>query len=1271
RQSGAPRAGVEVEIVRGDKTIANGKTDNNGLLTVKLDTRANAPAPEEDSAAEESGSDEESGEGTNNAYQIMAHAERGNFAINDLDSFYFSGYDGGGSDSLTSFIYTERPVYRPNQKVYFKGILRRRQEQRGGYVLPSGNNVSVSVEDPSGARIYEKELTLSARGTFSGEVDIPDEAPLGSYNISVNSSDGMASSYFEVLEYKKPEYKVSVTTPQKFVPVGQQMQFNVSARYFFGAPVTKADVKYYIYRSRYYHYFWESEVDPIDDFGVDEEAADESAGGYYGYGDSLVQEGDGAIDKNGNMQINFTVPQPGEKETWDYTYRLEAQVTDAARRTMDASASVVGTRGSAVAETTTDRYVYSQGDTAKIKVKTASYEGRPVSVPVKLTFVEQRYERIVKSEYGYEYPTYKINEREVGSASVQTDAQGEALYDYTVQTPGDIAIKATLNENSKEITFTGGSFWVTDPGYQFSDYAYPEAESIKLVPDKKSYKVGETARVLALLPTEKANLLVTTELSTVLTTRQLSTTGRAVMIDVPIEARFAPNVYLNVTYVKNGEMYTQNQIIVVPPRDKLLKVEVIPNKQEYKPREPVSYTVAARNADGSPAAGAEVSLGVVDEAIYSIQPETAGDIRQTFYGRRYNQVSTTFSVNYYFTGYSGKKPIQLARNKPAYQLADFKNEGEFVQPLIRKVFKDTAFWQPALVTGADGKATVKFDLPDNLTTWRATARAVTGDLRVGATTSKVVARKDVILRLATPRFLTAGDTATLSAVVHNYLKADKTTQISLSVGGAQLLDAPAQTVTIPASGEHRINWHVSAPQTGQLTLLAKALTDTESDAVEIPLPVEPRGLKRTIGQAVTLSGDEEEKSVTLNLPGNADPRARTLRIEAAPSIAGTLFGALDYLTSYPYGCTEQTMSGFLPTVIVANALQDVEQVSISDTNNIGKKVRRGLDRLYKFQHADGGWGFWQDDVTDPWMTAYVVDGLTLASRAGYQIDDRRVEQGRNRLWGLINAGKTDEGKGIDIETRAYMIYAHASSGATEPRFVEDLYNNRGRLQPYGRALLALTLKGRGDTRRAQNVASEIERTASGGDFVAHWESRRTALELYKEDNSTEATALSLKALVQISPQSELLPKAARWLVVNRRNGHYWLSTRQTAFAIYGLIDYLKVSDELSPNYAVEIYVNNEQVLTQQMTATEASSGKTFVIRRTNDQVGGNTQIRIVKRGPGVLYLSATLDYATNDEQVPAQAGGGLKLTREYLRLRVETDGDGNPQWKTEPLSGDV
>src|SRR5256712_2064175 len=225
------------------------------------------------------------------------------------------------------------------------------------------------------------------------------------------------------------------------------------------------------------------------------------------------------------------------------------------------------------------------------------------------------------------------------------------------------------------------------------------------------------------------------------------------------------------------------------------------------------------------------------------------------------------------------------------------------------------------------------------------------------------------MRLEMPRFRTEGDTVTISGVVHNFLKSDKSTKISLDLNGAQLLDSPSETVTIRQSGEHRVDWRVQANQVGKLTLLAKALTDTESDAVEMTMDIVPHGLKQTVGNTTTLTQNDADQTVSLDLPMHPDIQARRLRIEASPSIAGTLFGALDYLTSFPYGCTEQTMSSFLPNVIVAQALKDVPTAKIRASNDLDKKVQRGLDRLYAYQHDDGGWGWWEDDKSHTIITA--------------------------------------------------------------------------------------------------------------------------------------------------------------------------------------------------------------------------------------------------------------------------------------------------------------
>src|SRR5437660_677933 len=1082
RKTGAPHEAVSTHSTKSKQVLDSGTTDKTGVFK----TEVKQPAAKE--GAEENADEEES---KKSAYLIMAR-ERDNFVISDVESFYFSG-EGGEDDALTSedvtsYIYTDRPIYRAAQKVYFKGILR--QWGRNGYQLLDSKTVDVTIEDPNNGKIFEKELPLSTRGSFSGDIDLADEAPLGNYNITAAVGDAKSSGYFEVQEYKKPEFKVTVKGPKDFAAVGEKVKFTVNANYFFGAPVTNADVHYYIYKQRYYHWWWGDEsTDEFDDAaGPENEGGDEEDSGYYG--SDLVTEADGTLNSRGEMSVDFEVPKPEDKDEWDYSYRLEAQVTDASRREMQGQASFIGTRGKTVADAYPERYLYYQGDTAKIKVKTADYAGHPVSEKVTLKFIEQKYEKVEKDEEynGYKYKNYNyiLHERELASADVNTDSQGNAGYDFTVPSPGSIYVKAVVNENGKEIVNRGGSFWAPDKKGEWSDFEYRDYDekSIKLVPDKKSYKPGETAHVLAMLPADKAHLLVTTELSNVMTVREIDSAGRSIVIDVPIEQRYEPNVYLDVSFVKDSDMYSKSQLIAVPARDKMLKLDIVPNKKEFKPRDVASYTIVARNDDGSPAANAEVSLGIVDEAIYSIQAETAGNIKRDFYGKRYDEVQTSLAIHYTFTGYAGDKPADLAKNKSGYQLADFKNESSYAEPTIRKEFKDTAFWQPDVVTGGDGKATVSFNLPDNLTTWRATARAVTADTRVGSTVQKTIARKDVNMRLEMPRFLTEGDTVTISGVVHNFLKSDKSTKISLDLNGAQLLDSPcdtghgngptmiSETVTIRQNGEHRVDWRVQATQVGKLTLLAKALTDTECDAVELTMEIVPHGLKETVGNTTTLTQTDADQTFSLDLPRNPDSQARKLRIEASPSIAATLFGALDYLTSYPYGCTEQTMSSFLPNVMVAQALKDVPTAKIRASNGLDKKVQKGMDRLYAYQHDDGGWGWWKDDKTDPFMTAYVVDGLTLATRAGYQIDIWRRDRGREKLASLLNAGKNDNGNPIDDETRSYMIYAYTESGDSDGHYLEALYAKRGSLGPYGRALLALALHQRKDG-RAKEIAGAI------------------------------------------------------------------------------------------------------------------------------------------------------------------------------------------------------
>src|SRR5437879_9851011 len=481
RKTGAPHEGVSIEVTKSKQVLASGTTDKTGVFKTEIRN----PTVREGAKGAEENTDEE--ESKKSAYLIMAR-EHDNFVISDVESFYFSG-EGGQDDALTSedvtgYIYTDRPIYRPAQKVYFKGILR--QWGRNGYQLLDSKTVDVTIEDPNNGKIFEKELPLSTRGSFSGDIDLADEAPLGNYNITAAVGDAKSTGYFEVQEYKKPEFKVTVKGPKEFAAIGEKVKFTVNANYFFGAPVTNADVHYYIYRSRYYHWWWSR--DSSDDFddaaGSENEGDDDYDYGYYG--NDMVKEDDGSLDSHGHLSVEFQVPEPDEKEEWDYSYRLEAQVTDESRREMQGSASFVGTRGRTVADAQPERYIYFKDDTAQIKVRTSDYFGHPVSEKVTLKFIEQTWEKVEKEQEnnGYKYKTYDYvsHQRELASTEVNTDTQGQALYGYVIPVSGQIFIQTILKEGAKEIVNHGGYIWAPDRTGQWSDFEYRDEgeNSIKI-----------------------------------------------------------------------------------------------------------------------------------------------------------------------------------------------------------------------------------------------------------------------------------------------------------------------------------------------------------------------------------------------------------------------------------------------------------------------------------------------------------------------------------------------------------------------------------------------------------------------------------------------------------------------------------------------------------------------------------------------------------------------------------------------------------------------
>jgi hypothetical protein len=725
--------------------------------------------------------------------------------------------------------------------------------------------------------------------------------------------------------------------------------------------------------------------------------------------------------------------------------------------------------------------------------------------------------------------------------------------------------------------------------------------------------------------------VVTTEGNTIQSRQLLHANGESVAFDVPITRLAQPNLVINAFFIRNNQIYTAHKSLKVPLVERSLTVTATPSKPKYLPGERGIFDVLALDSAGKPVQ-ADLSFGEVDEALYSVRPDESGDIVHFFYSPRAAQLETQTSFDFFFSGQAGtKSPLlaQLAMAQFHPRMAQVKPGSDLVIPKVRKAFPDTTYWNPNIRTGPDGHAKVEFNFPDSLTTWRTTIRAMTDDGKAGGVVTRVLTRKNLIVRLATPRFLRVGDEVTLRVIAHNYLETDKDVTFALDVAGLDVASGQTQKVNIPARGESVVEWRVRARAAGQAVLTAKALTNEESDALEMTLPVLPFGVKqRAAGSGVVFSGAGQNQW-SFSYPAGSDASTRGLTITIAPSVAATVFDALDYLTGYPWGCTEQTMSAFLPDLIVAQAVDRLHIQSPIDRATLNDMVRAGLDRLYGFQHDDGGWGWWPDDPSRVFMTAYVVSGLGQARGAGYKIDENRLSKGRAWLQSTLAAHPD-----MVPDLRAYVIFALATTGGAPNQALDKAWDSRNKLSDEGLALTGLALDAAGDS-RARDAAGLLEKKAKTGQDGTHWEGTYDGLLEYWADTSSETTAFALKLLARQSPPSPLLPKSAQWLA-GHRDGDYWYSTKQTAMVIQGLTDYLSLSGELANSSDVEVLVNGSSVAKRHFGAGDGMAAPVRI--RIHLLVGGECLVcsrpAPLSRGPtGAQYHSRLL----RAPEEPAQA----------------------------------
>jgi uncharacterized protein YfaS (alpha-2-macroglobulin family) len=1321
------------------------------------------------------------------ARKAGANNQDGRFAFMGYTNIWYGRRHDQDYNQTRTLVITDRPVYRPENTVHLKAWVRHAKYDIADASTFANETFKLRITNPKNEKVLEKLVQADEYGGFADDLPLAKGVTLGLYHVQVldNQERYKGGGTFRVEEYKKPEFEVTVEAPKEPIRLGETITAKVQAKYYFGAPVTSAKVKYKVTRSPHSAAWYP--VGAWDWFygrGYWWFAADYPwYPGWIEWGmrrpapfwlsratppPEVVMENEVEIGADGTVPILIdTRPAKELHGDQDHSYSITAEVTDQSRRTIVGTGNVLVSRKAFQVNVWLDRGFYRVGDTVKAFGFAQTIDNKPVEGKGELKLFRVTYD---DKNQPVETPvqTWKLDTNVEGRAHQQIEASKAGQY--------RLAYKVT---DAQKHTIEGGYlFVVRGEGFTGGQYRFNDLE---LTSDKREYKPGEKAKLL--INTNQANgtilLFARPTNGVYLMPRIIRLDGKSTEEEMEIAVRDMPNVFVEACTMHSGKVHMETRELVVPPEKRVLNVEVTPSQAEYKPGQKASVKVKLTDLEGNPFVGSTV-VSVYDKSVeYISGGSNVPEIRSFFWKWRrqhHPQLETSLhhsswqhlrrgeigmsnigafgalvveeAAAHMNVGRAGalKGDIGGGPGGPAAPMAGFgaaaglggganaladgqtrralQQDGAYANadraereqfrvgdakgaarggpedgpiPTVRKNFADTAFWAPVLTTNAKGEADVEFTFPEQTTGWKVRVWAMGHGTKVGEGTAAVVTKKDLIVRLQAPRFFVEKDEVVLSANVHNFLKNDKQVAVTLELGGGTLASTTdlVQKAVIARGGEKRFDWRVKVLTEGQAVVRMKAVCDEDADAMEMTFPCYVHGMLKMESFTGVIRPSKEVGTVVFNVPAERRINESRLEVRYSPSLAAALVDALPYLTEYPYGCTEQTLNRFLPTVITQNVLLrmklDLKEIEKTRTNlnsqeigndkeriakgwkrynrnpvfdeaEVALMVREGITRLAAMQLSDGGWGWFSGfgEHSFPHTTAVVVHGLQVAKANRVQLQQNMLERGVEWLKGhqadqvfkLKNfATKTLPYKqhADDIDAFVYMVLVDQNVLSDEMR--NFLYLDRTHLSVYAKAMFGLALEKQKHADQLAMILQNIQQ------YLVEDEENQTAYLRMPVNNpwwywygdEVEANAYYLKLLARTSPRDEKASRLVKYLLNNRKHATYWKSTRDTALCIEAMAEYLQASGEDRPNMDVEIWLDGKKHKEVHIDTSNLFTFDNKLVLLGDAVETGKHTLEIRRKGTGPVYFNAYLSNFTLEDFI-TKAGLEVKVDRKYYKL---------------------
>jgi alpha-2-macroglobulin len=1188
-------------------------------------------------------------------------------------------------DTFRWYAFDDRQIYRPGETLRLKGWVRQVNGTTSALTVVPLKDANYVVNDAFGVELTKGTLTLGALGGFDLNIGIPATANTGPANISFTSPTEARSPgfhQFQIAEFRRPEFEVKVepVTSTPFVST-KPVTMSAEADYYAGGPLPNSPVAWTVSTS-------ETNFSPVgwDDFtfGIFRpwwlvEDFGPVGRSFPNPGSQQVKQYTGTTDANGRdaLRLDFSTPT-GTLPDLPVSVAVSGTVTDVNRQAWSDRRNILVHSADRYVGLRSDRPFVRQGDPLNIQAIVTDVDGK-AQPGTKLT--------VTAGVLRTNYTTGKAVETVVDPQTCNVmSATQPSTCEFKTPVGGQYKVTSTVTDSGGGRNRTELSVWVS--GATSQPARTVDQEALTLVPDKKAYAAGDTAKLLVQAPFVKGvGLLVVTHGNGVRETQRFSATDGTAEIQMPISESDVPGLAVTVEVVGAGDRvgfdgkkiagtpqrpaYAVGALTLsVPPLRRTLKVTAKPADTELLPGGKTSIAVTVNDATGSPVKDAEFAVVVVDEAVLGLTGYQLPDPIDIFYGAPYSSLQTQFGRNQVqlvdpetLLGVSAQQPVAVAAETTAAAAAEsdqlagggasttaapavaaapsakavsrapvFTGPDNAAPISVRSNFDALALFQPTVVTDAAGRASVDVTVPDNLTRYRVMVVGVSGNERFGTAESNITARLPLAVRPSAPRFLNTGDAFELPVVLQNITREPRAVDVVVQLANLDATGPLGRHVDVPAGDRIEVRFPVKVRSAGTARARVSGFAasgtpgaTSATDSAEVSIPVYTPGTAEAFATYGTIDSGAVRQPVLA--PTNVIDSYGSLDISTSSTSLQALTDALLYVNDYDFQSSDAYASRIMSISALRGVLKDFATEGLPTEAELNAAVDRDIAGLVALQNDDGGWSYWRRfQRSEPYNSVQATHALVLARLAGYIVSPNAIARALSYTANIEQFIPADYGDNYRDVVRSYALWVSALAGQRNPTKAAAFFTERG--DKLNLDALAWIWGSLDNPAAKASIERTITNRAVDTAGAVSFTSGYTDSDYLTLGSDRRTDAIVLDSLIANAPKSDLIPKVVAGLLGHKTKGR-WNNMQENSFALLALKRYYDTYESVTPDFVARAWLGPQ--FAGERSFKGRSTDRSLISVPMKALIdGGNRDLVLAKDGVGRLYYRIGLRYVPAD-----------------------------------------